>query len=445
MTQYRGHKLNRRFSLFIGGLLILVAGSTSLVILYEKGFLTGSNEPTPKILWQSDMERFATDFAVAEGKAFTTDAHGDVCCFDANSGKSLWNASIGGYNTGTSTIEVYDDRLYVGCKGSVVKRLNINTGEVELSYQAPVWTSYADKTAPSFFVADGKVFTEQNGIAVYNESNGELFWKTDMMGNLESANISTPERDFIFIRGHFRINLNNGIIIWRIPGASSGATNVTEGKVLFWNYNSAGSAEEGQTLLCVNASSGKEEWSFDVGTRMFQPTVSNGMVLFGAENGYLYALNYSDGSLNWKTFVDEQHQIAEFKNHIEIEQYKLGMAASSVQVDPLKKRVFWSIIVSRFGTNLYNATIFSLDLSDGDLNWAIPVTQISPNDSHSTLSSISLSKNYLYIREQSDFYCIDADNGGIQLNEGFEHYILTPIVADNKVFIAADLWLIAYE
>lgn len=70
--------MNRSSSLFIAVMLILVVGSASLAILYEKGFLTGSNEPEPKILWRSDMERFATDFVVAEGKVFTSDAHGDV-------------------------------------------------------------------------------------------------------------------------------------------------------------------------------------------------------------------------------------------------------------------------------------------------------------------------------------------------------------------------------
>jgi len=428
--------LNRRFSLLIAMCLILVVVAASLAILYEKGFLTDSNEPEPRILWQSDIERFATDFTVADGKVFTSDNDGTVYCFDAQSGEPLWNADVGGYVVGSSTIAVYDGRLYVGCKGSVVKRLDMNTGEIELSYQAPVWTSYATKVAPSFFVADGKMFASQNGIAVYNESNGELFWKSNMMGVVETANILAPESDYIFIWAHARVNPNNASIIWSIPGRSSGATTVTQGKVLFWNYNPAGSADEGKNLLCVNASSGEEEWRFDVGSRMFQPTVSNGLVLFGAEDGYLYAVDFADGTLNWRTFVDDQNIT---------ETDVLDVKAYSVQADPQNQRVFWSVIVSRFGTNLYNATILSLDLSDGDIIWTLPVKQVSLNDARSALSSITLSNNLLYVREQSDLYCLDANNGSIQLSQGFEHYLFPPIAADNKVFVAADLWLIAYE
>jgi len=424
--------LNRNFALFITVWLILVVGSASLAILYEKESQTDSNEPTPKILWQIDIERFATDFTVAEGKVFTSDHDGTVYCFDAQSGEPLWNTDVGGYVVGVSPIAVYEDKVYVGCKDSVVKRLDINNGEIELSYQAPVWTSYATKTAPKFFVADGKVFASQNGIAVYNESTGELFWKTNMMGVVERGNISAPESDYIFIYAHSRVNPNNASIIWSIPGGSSGATSVTQGRVLFWNYNPAGSPDEGKNLLCVNASSGEEEWRFDVGSRMFQPIVSNGMVLFGAEDGYLYAVDLADGTLNWRTFADDQNLP---------ETSVLDVKAFSVQADPKHERVFWSVTVSYNEAKADNGTILSLDLSDGDRLWACPIT----NETSWNFVGATLLNNILYVTANYNIYCLGANTGTIKLQQKFEHYILPPVAADNKVFVAADLWLIAYE
>ena len=64
-------------------MLILVVGSASLAILYEKWSKTDSTEPSPRILWQNDIERFASDFAVADGKVFSSDAWANVYCFDA--------------------------------------------------------------------------------------------------------------------------------------------------------------------------------------------------------------------------------------------------------------------------------------------------------------------------------------------------------------------------
>ena len=438
--------MNRSSSLFVAVMLILIVGSASLAILYGNGHLTGSTEATPKILWQIDLERFATDFTVADGRVFTSDHDGTVYCFDAQSGDTLWNTDVGGY-AGGSQIAAYGDKVYVGCRDSVVKRLDINTGKVELSYQAPVWTSYATKNSPSdFFVADEKLFTIQNGIAVYIESTGELLWKTNMMGVVEMGNVSVPESDYIFIRGLSRVNPNNASIIWSISGRSGGTTEVTQGKVLFWNYNPAGSPDEAKDLLCVNASSGEEVWRFYVGARTFQPIVSNGVVLFGAEDGYLYSVDFEGGTLNWRTFVDDQNLIETFNNYTEVESVAICMSAASVQVDSQNKRVFWSLIVGYNGDDNYNGTVWALDFLAGSRIWTLPViNNESVFTNYAAFTSITLSKNLLYVTEHSDLYCLDANTGVIKFRKNFEHYVLPPVVADDKVFVAADLWLIAYE
>ena len=437
--------MSRRLSLFIAACLILVVVAALLAVLYEEGFLTDSNEPEPRILWQNDLERFASDFAVADGKVFSSDAWANVYCFDAQSGKSLWNASIGGYANNGLPLEVYDGKLYVGCRGSVVNRLDMDTGEVELSYHAPVSTSYGYKWAPDFFVADWKVFTSQNGIAVYDAYTGDLLWNySSYLGvTLGNASTSATESDYVFMMDGSRVSLNNGSTLWTVSGSYSDPAVVAQDKVLFWNYSPVEDQDDGQTLLCVDASSGEEAWRFDVGARMFQPTVSNGMALFGAEDGYLYAVHCANGTLNWRTFAG-QNLTETLNNPTKEQQYTVSGDTSSVQVDPQNQRVFWSVIVSRYGTNLYNATILSLNLSNGDIIWTLPVKQISPNDAHSASSSITLSTNLLYVREQSDLYCLDANNGSIRLSQGFEHYLFPPIAADNKVFVVADLWIIAY-
>jgi hypothetical protein len=62
--------LDRNTSLFVAVIFILVVSSASLSILSKKGFIAASNEPLPKLLRQSEIETFATDFVVAEGKVF---------------------------------------------------------------------------------------------------------------------------------------------------------------------------------------------------------------------------------------------------------------------------------------------------------------------------------------------------------------------------------------
>jgi outer membrane protein assembly factor BamB len=430
----------------VAACLILVVAAASLAILYEKGFLIGSDEQEPRVLWQNDLETFASDFAVADGKVFSSDVCANVYCFDAQRGKSLWNASLGGYANNGLSLEVYDGKLYVGRRGSVVDRLDMDTGEVELSYQAPVCTSYGYKWSPEFFVADGKVVASQNGIAVYDAYTGELFWEQPVFNNVTLGNASTsaPESDYVFMMDGSRVSLNNGITLWTVSGSYRDPEVVAQDKVLFWNYSPVEDQEDGQILLCVDASSGEEDWRYDVGARMFQPTVSNDVVLFGAEDGYLYAVDSADGTLNWRTFAD-QNLTDTSDNATEEQQYTVSVGTSAVQVDPQEQRVFWSVIASYNGANPYNATVLSLDLSDGNVIWSSLVKQVSLNDDRDASSDITLAKDLLYVIAQGDLYCIDAENGSIRLSQVYEHYAFKPVAADDKVFFVADLWVIAYK
>jgi outer membrane protein assembly factor BamB len=432
--------------LLVAACLILVVAAASLAILYEKGFLIGSDEQEPRVLWQNDLETFASDFAVADGKVFSSDACANVYCFDAQSGKSLWNASLGGYANNGLSLEVYDGKLYVGRRGSIVDQLDMDTGEVEMSYQAPVCTSYGYKWSPEFFVADGKVVASQNGIAVYDAYTGELFWEQPVFNNVTLGNASTsaPESDYVFMMDGSRVSLDNGSTLWTVSGSYSDPEVVAQDKVLFWNYSPVEDQEDGRTLLCVDASSGEEAWRFDVGSRMFQPTVSDGMVLFGAEDGYLYALHCANGTLNWRTFAD-QNLTTPSDNDTEEQQYTVSVGTSAVQVDSQEQRVFWSVIASYSGANPYNATVLSLDRSDGNVIWSSLVKQVSLNDDRDASSDIALAKDLLYVIAQGDLYCIDAENGSIQLSQVYEHYAFKPVAADDKVFFVADLWVIAYK
>jgi outer membrane protein assembly factor BamB len=79
---------------------------------------------------------------------------GDVFAFDAQSGKSIWNTTIGGY--GGKTLLT-----------------------IELTFQAPRGSRGVmrpDEAIPDFSVADGRVFVSFSGAAAYNAITGGLFF-----------------------------------------------------------------------------------------------------------------------------------------------------------------------------------------------------------------------------------------------------------------------------
>ncbi len=309
-------KLNKRLLLLIVVALITVVTASSFVVLYHDDSPAPSepsqpNEPPP-VLWQRSIDNFATDLAVADGKVYVPDNWGNVFCFESQNGKPVWTSRLGSYMAGGSKVAVYERKVYVGGSGSVVNKLDERTGNLELTFQAPTTSSYGSKSSPDFFVADGRVFASQNGMAVYDAGSGELFWEYSSYLDsitLGDASASAPESDYVLIRGTSRINLNNGSTLWRVGGWHTEPPVISQGQVILWNYD-AFERDVGQNVLSVNASSGDTLWSFDAGASIFQPTVYNGLLLFGASDGNFYALHMTNGTVAWKTHVDTQNIMA---------------------------------------------------------------------------------------------------------------------------------------
>jgi outer membrane protein assembly factor BamB len=83
-----------RRSLIIVAILIAVMVVASLAVLYESGFFSPQGS---RVLWQRDIEQFATGLAAADGKVFTIDVSGNVNCYDSQTGGFIWEGSVGGY------------------------------------------------------------------------------------------------------------------------------------------------------------------------------------------------------------------------------------------------------------------------------------------------------------------------------------------------------------
>jgi outer membrane protein assembly factor BamB len=70
---------------------------------------------------------------------------------------------------------------------------------------------------------------------------------------------------------------------------------VVEGNLLYFGSSNT------NKLTCLDTESGTEQWKFFAdGPIRFAPTVYNSKVYFGSDDGYVYCLNGTDGSLVWK-------------------------------------------------------------------------------------------------------------------------------------------------
>ena len=106
----------------------------SSLIIYENGVLNpaGSN-----VLWQRNIENFATALATDNGKVFKMDISGNVNCYDNQTGKSIWSgSSVGGYFAAGLTVA--EGKVFGGYKYGSVGCLDEATGQFQWSYSTNI-------------------------------------------------------------------------------------------------------------------------------------------------------------------------------------------------------------------------------------------------------------------------------------------------------------------
>ena len=78
------------------------------------------------------------------------------------------------------------------------------------------------------------------------------------------------------------------------------------------------SAKSQQRLIALDASTGKEAWSFTPDARVDSPpTIHNAQVLFGCADGWVYCLRASDGALAWRFQAAPAERMIIVKNQLE--------------------------------------------------------------------------------------------------------------------------------
>jgi outer membrane protein assembly factor BamB len=447
----------KRYSMPIAAMLT----ATLIFSVSFFGFSSSAIPIVPLVNEQSRIENFATGIAAADGKVFTIDNWGIVDCFNAQTGKEVWSTTTGGYTAMPQSIAVYNGAVYAATRGGVVVSVDEKSGKVLLQFQAPVSSSIGEKTTPNAFsVGDGCVFVGSDGFAAFNASTGNLLWEWPSASiraygthDVPLASMVWPFEDNVFVAqggvgSFYRINPENASVLWYAPGYSSSPPLYSQGQVILWNE---GATSQGQTVVSVNASTGSILWNYNVGSSIYPPIVSAGLLLFAGSNGNFYALYMTNGTLAWKTPVDPQNYMTKYNSD--------QLIVSSVKVDNQTQEMFWGFMVvkseltAQYGSEQYVGTLSGMSATDGQITWSRQVSYsgyISPyltSYPNATLGLavgnhtlyLTASSNPNYITPGGNLWRIDESTGTILGTAHFDHYVLPPVETDNNVAIAADL------
>lgn len=436
-------KLKRRPLLIAAiGLIAVIAVST--LIIYENGVLNpeGSN-----VLWQRNIENFATALATDNGKVFTMDISGNVNCYDNQTGKSIWNgSSVGGYFAAGLTVA--EGRVYGGYRHASVGCLGEATGQFQWSYSTNL-----ENLAPDNIIAkDGRVFVISQapsaGVSALNASAGLVLWQTpyrfDIFGNISDSKTwwvagyplgGDPfEGSAVYALGGnesnpniFKLNTDDGSVLWH-----SNLTSFAGIPSVLSTYQGQVVIESSAQIISLNQTSGENLWSKDIGVTIYSPTIYRGVLLFGASDGNFYGLDLQSGAVSCQTKVDSQGFLKQTNGDLTL---------YPIQVDPANQRIYWSFGVSQ--QNQFKATLVSLDLATCKVAWTRQI-QDSGLSSESQ-AGLAINKDSVFLTENNALWVFSASNGNLVRNQHFDHYVLAPVAIGDTVFAASDLHLTAYK
>lgn len=412
-------------------------------------------------VWQRDTSQFATGLAAQDDRVFTLDISGNIVCYSATSGQTLWNNGIGGYFCSGLTASA--DTVYGG-KESAVGALDASTGSFRYSFGVPI--DYSHTAPESITVVDGKVvatgrFGMGESITVNDATNGQLLWKAlpypavPVFGNI------TNERDWwvsgyplggvpfedtaIFAGGSdtsgpyiFKLDTANGNVIWRINGTLFGGSVLTL-------YNGQVIMQNGNIICSLNEASLSSNWVFDAEAQTYQPTAIYGdLLFFGAQNGNFYAVHLSNGSLVWKIPFDNANLLAAVTSDNKLKLFPL-------LVDSANQRVFWGYGVAEVlgtGDNAhtqFTGYLTALNVGTGVVQWSTKIEDSNANSGF--VSGLAFTKDMVLLTENNVgnvLWVLNSATGSLILTQRFDHSLQPPVMSNGKVFVAADLRLTAY-
>lgn len=231
--------------------------------------------------------------AVVDGKVYAVSCGGNVIAFDAESGKKIWNYTLG-YREETApwysslgTPVVYKDMIYVSAIDMrTLFALDISDGH-------PVWQFNSASTEPA--VTQGLVYvgSEDGNLYALNAADGTPVWNftTPNDPNKGNAIDTTPVNSNGIVYAHsadgflFALDASNGATLWKLKaGDSRTAPTVTDGIIYVCNQST--------TVYAKNASTGSKIATYNVDGTPFTPTVFNGVMYVGTEAGSIYAIGW---------------------------------------------------------------------------------------------------------------------------------------------------------
>lgn len=289
--------------------------------------------------------------------------------------------------------------------------LSLSKGEI-------LW-QYKDKSVPFFpnglAAADGKLFVTVNDtdnlqtmktgrVYALGAETGRFLWKTQIAAD-PSHSLPLAAEGKVFIGDDSgtlnALDAETGKILWQKKLVGDGEIHSSpayaDGLVFVGTEGDARYQENPRnpsSMFALKPSTGEIIWQFPIDYALDRvnlihatPAVANGIVYFGSENGWFYALNANDGGLVWKK--------------------ELATGGDMVGTSAAAGLGYGKVFVS-----LWSGKFMALDQKSGETVWEFEY------EGNGTDSSPVVADGKVCLgAHEGYFYCLDAETGEVLWQE----------------------------
>ncbi len=279
------------------------------------------------------------------------------------------------------------------------------------------WTNLAVKGLSSPALVDGKVLVggRDGRLHALNATTGAELWNVTLVAHPEFSGITSSPKvsyDLAYV-GTFNetggpgevvaVWISNGTIAWRhatasidfsSPAVANGSVYV--GLMGLYNTTTQVTWRPPFGVLALDAATGAQEWFTPTGDSVAaSPLVTAHLVIVPSKDGYLYALNRTNGGVVWKDALDAGVSSPALSGYtVVVAGGSFGGAGVVHGVSLYGGSTLWtfhpngpvqaSVTVAGglayVSTNVANGTVYALDVSSGALVWSY----MPPNSATST-------------------------------------------------------------
>ena len=306
-------------------------------------------------------------------------------------------------------------------------------------------------------VSDGLVFIPSwdGTLYVIDENTGQLKWSFNTGAPIFSSPAVSTGTVFLASRNGvlYALNEQSGSVIWSHPTPNYPITSsplVADGKVFFGNWCGGMLCNPAGHFVALDSATGTILWlaaTVPSAAVVSSPSIDNGHVFFGEDDGTVVSLNETTGKAVWSV-VPSGNVFVRTAPAVANGMLFFGTGKNFVALDELTGATRWtfktggvnatSAAVSNgivyFGTG--DGRVLALNATTGASKWPSPGTTTA---GVSSSPALSLGSGVLYVGSNDHYlYALNATNGNRLWRYSTSAPVFSsPAVADGRVFFGS--------